>query len=78
MLEKFDMILGLKINEETTKTEEKIPQKILELIEKRKEARENKDWNESDRLRDEIQAKGYQIKDISKDEVEIIVNYNKK
>ena len=78
LLEKFDMILGLKINEETTKTEEKIPQKILELIEKRKEARENKDWNESDRLRDEIQAKGYQIKDISKDEVEIIVNYNKK
>ena len=72
------MILGLKINEETTKIEEKIPQEILELVEKRKEARKNKDWNESDRLRDEIQAKGYQIKDISKDEVEIIVNYNKK
>ena len=78
LLEKFDMILGLKINEETTKTEEKIPQKILELIEKRKEARENKDWNESDRLRDEIQAKGYQIKDIGAGEVEIIINYNKK
>ena len=78
LLEKFDMILGLKINEETTKIEEKIPQEILELVEKRKEARKNKDWNESDRLRDEIQAKGYQIKDISKDEVEIIVNYNKK
>lgn len=74
LIEKFDMILGLKINEETTKTEEKIPQKILELIEKRKEARENKDWNESDRLRDEIQAKGYQIKDIGAGEVEITIS----
>ena len=35
--------------------------KLMDLAEKRKIARENKDWTESDRLRDEIQQKGYTI-----------------
>ena len=71
LLQRFDLILGLKIDEENTNSEE-IPEEILELVEKRKLARANKNWNESDRLRDEIHAKGYQIKDMPTGEVNII------
>ena len=61
LLLKFDSVLGLDIDKEVEK--ENIPQEILELLEQRKQAREGKNWLESDRLRDEIQAKGYAIKD---------------
>ena len=63
LLIKFDTVLGLKINEETKKQIEEIPQEILDLVEQRKKARENKDWTKSDELRDLIQSKGYEIKD---------------
>ena len=33
------------------------------LINKRKDARQNKDWNLSDSLRDEIISLGYSVKD---------------
>ncbi len=60
LLLKFDKVLGLDINKEV---EIQIPKEILELVEKRKQARLNKDWAESDRLRDEILNKGYIVKD---------------
>lgn len=69
LLLKFDTVLGLKI-EETSDIQEEIPQEILDLVEKRKQARENKDWTKSDELRDLIQSKGYEIKD-KKEGVEI-------
>ena len=70
LLLKFDIVLGLKIDEQIEKKEE-IPQEILELVEQRKIARENKDWQKSDELRDIIQSKGYTVKD-TKDGMEII------
>ena len=63
LLEKFDTVLGLKITEQISKKQEEIPQEILELVEQRKQARENKDWEKSDELRDKIQEKGYIVKD---------------
>ncbi len=62
LLLKFDTVMGLKIDEEDKK-EENIPEEILNLIEKRKQARNDKNWEESDRLRDLINSKGYNIKD---------------
>jgi len=61
LLLEFDSVLGLQIDkiEETAE----LPQEILDLVELRKKAREEKNWAESDRLRDEIQAKGYAVKD---------------
>ena len=67
LLEKFDTVLGLKITE---KKEEEIPQEILDLVEQRKVARGDKNWAESDRLRDLITEKGYIVKD-TKDGVEV-------
>ena len=64
LLKKFDMVLGLNIDEED-KTEE-LPQEIVELVKQRTAAREKKDWSKSDELRELIVSKGYIVKD-SKD-----------
>ena len=68
LLEKFDTVLGIKITEK--KEEQQIPEEILDLVEQRKIARNEKNWAESDRLRDLVIEKGYNIKD-TKDGVEI-------
>ena len=62
LLEKFDEVLGLKINE-IDKNSIDLPDKIKELIEQRKNARENKEWELSDKLRDKILELGYSVKD---------------
>ncbi len=68
LLIKFDTVLGLEIDKK--EEQEEIPQEILDLVEQRKQARENKDWTKSDELRDLIQNKGYEIKD-SKEGTEV-------
>jgi len=59
--------VGLKL-EEYKKEENsiKLPEEIQKLVDQRNEARTNKNWNESDRIRDILIDKGYIIKD-SKD-----------
>lgn len=59
----FDRVLGLEIDK---KEEIQIPEEVMQLIQQRVEARKNKDWAESDRLRDKINELGFVIKD-SKD-----------
>lgn len=68
MLLDFDRVLGLEIGK--LEQGEELPKEILELVEKRKKAREEKDWKLSDNLRDEIIKLGYNIKD-TKDGMEI-------
>ena len=68
LLEKFDTVLGIKITEK--KEQEAISEEILELVEQRKKARQEKNWAESDRLRDLISEKGYSVKD-TKDGMEV-------
>ena len=63
LLLKFDTVLGLKIEEPLQNPLKQVPEEIIELAEKRQKARENKDWAESDKIRDEIAKKGYTIKD---------------
>ena len=62
LLLKFDEILGLKI-EENKMSKIDIPEEILKLIEERKKARKDKDWELSDKIRDIIKEKGYMIMD---------------
>ena len=69
LLLKFDEVLGLKIDENTSEIID-IPDEILKLVEERKQARDNKDWALSDKIRDIIKAKGYNIKD-TKDGIQI-------
>ena len=70
MLLNFDEVLGLDLKNskkylekfQKSKTED-LPEEIKQLVEERKQARENKDWAKSDELRDLITSKGYSIKD---------------
>ena len=62
LLLKFDEVLGLDLaNYE--KEEIALPEEISELVKQRNEARANKNWAESDRLRDILIEKGYSVKD---------------
>ena len=68
LLKKFDSVLGIKIDK--IEKQEDIPENIMQLVETRKKAREEKNWAKSDELRDQINKLGYNIKD-TKDGVEI-------
>lgn len=63
----FDKVLGLdlKNSEEYLKkqSEIEIPEEVKKLVEKRKIAREEKNWALSDEIRDEIKTMGYIVKD---------------
>ncbi len=67
LLLEFDKVLALDLaNAEKYINEQKeveIPEEIVELVEKRKKAREEKNWELSDKIRDEIKEKGYVVKD---------------
>ena len=56
----FDKVLGLSLKEIK---EENIPNEIKALADKREKARKEKNWEKSDKLRDKINSKGYEIKD---------------
>jgi cysteinyl-tRNA synthetase len=67
----FDKVFGLglaTILEMAKKEvdEESIPEDVLALSEARVEARANKEWDKADALRVEIEARGYEVKDIEK------------
>ncbi len=63
LLERADRLLGLGIF--LAQECEEIPQEISQLVEERRIARENRDYQESDRLRDTIVSAGYSIEDNS-------------
>ena len=67
LLLEFDKVLGLDIenSKEYLKNNEneEVPEEINELLKQRKIAREEKNWAESDRIRDELKEKGYIVKD---------------
>ena len=57
----FDRVLGLDLGQLDQPAQ--LPSKVQELVEARQKARENKEWEASDRLRDEIQDLGYMVQD---------------
>ena len=63
LLLEFDKVLGVDIEKNEDKKEIELPQEIKYLLEQRKQARENKDWALSDKIRDELKEKGYMVKD---------------
>lgn len=62
LLLKFDEVLGLDLKN-YEKKENVLPNDIQELVNKRNLARQNKDWTESDRIRNVLIQKGYNVKD---------------
>lgn len=60
MLKGFDQVLGVM---NFQKNDSEIPQALREALEKRQIARQEKNWQEADRLRDFILSSGYLIED---------------
>jgi cysteinyl-tRNA synthetase len=61
----FDTVLGLDIPKYLDRTRE-IPSEIQRLVQEREQARAAQKWDEADRLRAEIEARGYSVKDTEK------------
>jgi cysteinyl-tRNA synthetase len=63
----FDKVLGLGLEAvlEMTKAqlEEGVPPEVTALVSAREEARQTKEWAKADALRQEIEARGYTVKD---------------
>ncbi len=57
----FDRVLGLDLD--TLDQPEDLPSEVQKLFDARQKARDAKEWEASDRLRDEIQALGYMVQD---------------
>ncbi len=62
LLLRFDEVLGLDLKN-YKKEENVLPEEVLELVNARNEARTNKNWAESDRIRDILIEMGYTVKD---------------
>lgn len=62
VLLKFDTVLGFDLAN-YKKQEEGLPEEIQELVKQRDIARQNKNWAESDRIRDLLINEGYLVKD---------------
>ena len=58
----FDRVIGC-FEVDNVKAEDAVPAEVTALAEARAAARKEKNWAESDRLRDEISKLGYTIKD---------------
>ena len=61
VFKRMDEVLGLIFFEKSAKAD--IPSEVQKLLDERAEARKAKDWALSDRLRDEIAALGWLVKD---------------
>jgi cysteinyl-tRNA synthetase len=60
----FDKIFALDLEKvEAEKLSTDLPPEIIELAEKRKEAKKNKDFKSADELRNRLKEKGYEIVD---------------
>ncbi|MBN1633677.1 MAG: cysteine--tRNA ligase [Ignavibacteria bacterium] len=71
LINDFDRVLGLRLNEVPAAIAGEIPQEIFELIEKRRQAKQLRDFALADRIRDDIKVKGYEVLDKKGGEVEI-------
>jgi len=61
LISDWDQVLGLSL----TKVEKvKISDEVNKLVEQRKELRKEKKWDEADKLRQEIERKGFKVEDV--------------
>jgi cysteinyl-tRNA synthetase len=63
-LKSFDLVLGLNLEERLREARDaRFPAEILQLRNEREQARKARDFRRADRLRRELDARGYQIRD---------------
>lgn len=62
----FDRVLGLRLSESEKYVLTEVPSVVKELVEKRENLRKEKKWQDSDEVRKQINALGYDVDDTSK------------
>jgi cysteinyl-tRNA synthetase len=62
----FDRVLGLRLSEVEPKAPVVLSDEVLELVRQRDAARASRNWRESDRIRDELKAMGFEVRDTPK------------
>jgi cysteinyl-tRNA synthetase len=67
----MDGVLGLQIQEQV-EAMQKIPTEIEELLEQREKARKDKNYAESDKIRNQIEKSGYTVKDRADGSVQVL------
>lgn len=77
LMHNADKVLGLNLTNppigDKTVAEEDLPNEVKKLLEKREQYRKAKNWEESDKIRDQLQEMGLKISDIAgKTEIEKI------
>lgn len=63
LVKRFDKVFGLSLGTVKEVAEVEVPAEVLVLVEQRATARADKNWAESDRIRDELTSLGYTVKD---------------
>lgn len=66
----FNRVLGLDLDKDIEAGNTKVPQEVMELVEKRIAAKKAKDFKKADELRDELKSLGWEVVD-KKDGVEV-------
>ncbi len=59
LMTEFDKVLGLNLKVK----QEKLPEKLIGLIDQREQARKNKDYEKADKIREELKEKGIILED---------------
>ena len=59
----FDRVLGLQLDTVTPKAPKAVSDEVQEMVRQRDAARAARNWKESDRLRDELKALGFEVRD---------------
>ncbi len=62
----FDRVLGLRLDTVEAKTPRALSDEVLALVRQRDEARAARDWKRSDQIRDDLLARGYEVRDTPK------------
>ncbi|MBE3558614.1 MAG: cysteine--tRNA ligase [Ktedonobacteraceae bacterium] len=62
----FDRVLGLRLDTVAPKAPVQLSDEVLALVRQRDAARKAKNWRESDRLREQLKAMGFEVRDTAK------------
>lgn len=69
LIKKFDSVVSLNLDKTIKKGENNLPQEIIDILNERKAARDEKDFSKSDLLRDKLNTLGYSVKDTKEGQV---------
>jgi len=62
----FDRVLGLRLDTVQPRAARELSEEVLALVQQRDAARAARNWQESDRIRDQLKALGFEVRDTAK------------